>query len=316
MSVYTVVSRAELALFLSDYALGSLLDFRGIAAGIENTNYFVNTERGEFVLTLFETTAADKLPDCLKLMEFLASRDFPCARPMANQNGAWLTRLKGKPATLVTRLHGRSHEQVRPVHCRAIGQALATLHQQAAGFPQAPPSERAASWRAQTLAQLSAKLSDAELRMATRLSQQSDEFEQLLLPSGLIHADLFRDNALYDGDELSGIIDFYYAHVGAYVYDLAVLVADWSFVPTQTLNLANAAALIAGYQGVRSLETLERRYWLHALRAVAVRFWLSRLADQHFPRDGAITFTKDPAPFRALVEALAQSEHQFESLLG
>lgn len=315
MSVFTSVERAELERFLHAYEVGTLEYHAGIEAGIENTNYFVTTTAGRFVLTLFEQTPAAALDYFLDLMAFLAAADIPCATPVAARDGRLLATLKGKPAALVTRLAGHGLEQ-RPSRgqCAAIGAALARMHVAVAGFARQRPNDRGPAWRAQVIALLRDHV-DVEERALfdTVLACDREVDWSSALPSGVIHADLFRDNALFEGEHLAGIIDFYYAHNGPFVYDLAVCVSDWCFHGGD-FDRPRAQALLAAYQRHRPLTIGEREAWVAALRTAGARFWLSRLKDRIFPRRGTLTHCKDPAPFRHVLERALRQPAQLAAM--
>ncbi len=301
MSVYTTVSRAELTRFLSRYAVGSLLDFAGISAGIENTNYFVTTSAGRFVLTLFEEIPATELPFFLELMAVLAEHGVPSAHPVPDRAGTYLQCLCGKPAALVQRLSGRSTAAPDLAHCAAIGDALGRMHLVTTGLPARRENDRGGAWHAHTAARVAPRLDLPERALLQReiSLQATDPYGGL--PAGVIHADLFRDNVLFEDHRVTGLIDFYYAYNGPLVYDLGVTVADWCFVPAGRFELDKAAALIGAYHRQRALVTAERAAFVTALRAAGLRFWLSRLKDQHFPKEGELTHIKDPSPFRELI---------------
>jgi homoserine kinase type II len=315
MSVYTVVERSELEAFLAGYRVGALRDFSGIAAGIENTNYFVSVDAGEFVLTLFEFTAAAELPFFLTLMAHLAAHKVPSARPLADCNGRFLSELNGRPAALVARLPGASVSQPGVDHCAAIGRAMAHMHLATLEFATRRDNDRGHPWRTEVASLVAPRLQTADRRL---LEESVDEFRDdpfVVLPSGVIHADLFRDNALFQARRLTGIIDFYYACSGAFVYDLAVALADWCFDENKrALQKPLAAAMLAAYAEVRPLLSAERDAWMAALRATGLRFWLSRLKDQHFPRDGALTYTKDPEAYKRILLHGRGSPKDYEKL--
>jgi homoserine kinase type II len=301
MSVYTPVSREQLEAFLSLYDQGRLIDFCGINAGIENSNFFVTTERGEFVLTLFEKLAAFELPFFLNLTAHLAERGVPSAHPIADRSGGFLQRLNGKPASLVRRLSGESPLVPSVEHCGAVGHALARLHLAAQDYSGHRDNDRGYAWWLAVrevlhsfLGEDDARLLDAELKFQNRDRHRN-------LPSGVIHADLFRDNAMFVGDELTGIIDFYYACNDVLLYDLAITTNDWCSNIDGGLDHLKSGALLKAYDAERRLESPERRAWPTLLRAAALRFWLSRLYDKHFPRPGQITHVKDPDVFKNIL---------------
>jgi homoserine kinase type II len=299
LSVYTAVGRDELAAWLRSFDVGDLIDLAGIAAGVENSNYFVTTAGGRWVLTLFERLAADELDFYLGLMAHLADRGFPCPRPRADASGALRQSLAGKPASLVSRLDGKCIETPTPGHCRAIGQALARMHRLAADFPAALPNPRGAAWRKQTGGRLLTLLSGVEHDLlADELAFQAAQ-DYSTLPRGVVHADLFRDNVLWRPDgSLSGVLDFYFAGEDSLLFDLAVAANDWC------LDRAGLEALLAGYGGERALTPAEQAAWPAMRRAAALRFWLSRLDDSHHPRPGEVVTVKDPAHFGRMLERL------------
>ncbi len=301
MSVYTTIERSTLEQFLRRYDLGALVSFEGISAGIENTNYFVTTERGEYVLTIFEELSAEELPYFLDLMAFLAEHGVPCAHPEADREGRYLQSLMAKPAALVRRLAGASVEHPNTVQCAAIGAALAVMHREGRRFPRRRDNPRGPRWWAETARQVLPRLApeDAELLQEELRFQRLHKLADV--PRGVIHADLFRDNALFVKDALTGIIDFYYACNDALLYDLAVTVNDWCSTADGSLDAARLTALLEAYRPIRSFTPMERGAWPVMLRAAALRFWLSRLKDLHFPKEGEITHTKDPDVFRRIL---------------
>ncbi len=303
MSVYTPVERAALEVFLDRFDAGALLDYSGISAGIENTNYFVTTTHGRYVLTLFEQIAREDLPFFLELMAYLAEHGVPTAHPQADREGHYLGELCGKPAALVQRLEGHSVEQPSLAQCAAIGSALARLHLSGQSFGLRRANPRGPHWWREAAARVRGHLGPKEVRrldeeLAFQFAHRHDA-----LPRGVIHADLFRDNALFEGERLTGIIDLYYACTDTLLYDVAVTVNDWCVNEARELDLPRTHALLAAYAGVRAFTPAERASWPVMLRAAALRFWLSRLVDLHFPRPGELTHTKDPEAFARLLAA-------------
>jgi homoserine kinase type II len=302
MSVYTTVERDELEEFLSHYSLGDLVDYEGISAGIENTNYFVTTSQDQYVLTLFEALSAEELPYFLDLMAHLAEHDVPSAHPMPDEQGKYLRELKGKPAALVRRLAGHNIQTTSPDQCAEIGKVLGHLHVVGQSFSGQRNNLRGPHWWQVTAQRLMPKLDPEE----TVLLQAELDFQRQhrhdTLPHGVIHADLFRDNALFVNNHLTGIIDFYYACNDVLLYDVAVTVNDWCTLPDGRLDPDRLTALLEAYQTERPFSASEQTDWPVMLRAAALRFWLSRLEDQHFPREGEITHIKDPHVFRRILE--------------
>jgi homoserine kinase type II len=302
MSVYTTVERDELEEFLSHYSLGELLEYEGISAGIENTNYFVTTSQGQYVLTLFEALTADELPYFLELMAHLAEHDVPSAHPIPDEQGKYLRTLNGKPAALVMRLQGHNIETTNQAQCAELGKALGHLHVVGQSYKGYRKNLRGPHWWQVTAREVMPKLGqdDATLLQAELAFQRQHRFDAL--PQGVIHADLFRDNALFVDNHLTGIIDFYYACNDLLLYDVAVTVNDWCTLPNGHLDPDRLGALLEGYQTERQFSDAEHEDWPVMLRAAALRFWLSRLKDLHFPREGEITHIKDPTVFQRILE--------------
>lgn len=307
MSVFTTVHEHQLSQFLTQFDCGRLVSLKGIAAGIENTNYFVTTDRYALVLTLFEHHKADELHYFLDLMAYLAEHDIPTAHPMPSISGSYLSELNGKPAALVRRLPGGSLEHPNADECHTMGIALGQMHRASTGFSGYRAPDRALPWLLETGGMLASHLAQDLDVDSAQLLEDELRFQQHHprdhLPQGAIHADLFRDNALYEQGRLTGIIDLYYACNDALVYDLAVTVNDWCRNAQDGIDETRARALLAGYQRERPINDDERAAWPGLLRAAALRFWLSRLKDQCFPREGEMTFLKDPDVFRRLLIA-------------
>jgi len=302
MSVYTKIEPEELKNFLNHYNLGDLIDYNGINAGIENTNYFVSTSSGEFVLTLFEGLTATELPYFLKLMAYLAEHNIPSAHPIADNNGEYLRQLKGKPAALVERLSGTDVKEPNIIQCQEIGKALGNLHLISPNFPDYRSNKRGSDWWKITAERVLPLMTTADAKLLKAELEFQDNYQLVDLPKGVIHADLFRDNALFEADKLSGIIDFYYACNDILIYDLAVTVNDWCVQSDGSLDTKRVDALVESYIKQRPLSDLELETWSTMLRAAALRFWLSRLQDLHFPRPGEITHIKNPDVFRNILQ--------------
>jgi homoserine kinase type II len=302
MSVYTTVTEAQLSTWLANYPLGELLELKGIASGITNTNYFVTTTTGRYVLTLFEKNAAEELPYFLDLMDHLATHDIPCPAPVHTHDGQTLGMLNGKPAALVTCLRGKSLEVASVVHCKEIGRVLARMHEAGESFGQRMENPRGKAWRLVTAVEVMPLM---ETRAATMLGRELKYQAGLTLtdlPRGVIHADLFRDNVLFDGDVLGGLIDFYYACNDALLYDVAIAVNDWCVEPDGSLDGARVRALLEGYEEYRELTDEEKSAWSLMLRIAAMRFWLSRLYDMYFPQEGELIHAKDPEHFQRILQ--------------
>lgn len=299
MSVYTTVGRAELIAWLRPFGAGELIDHTGIAAGMQNSNYFVSTGSGRFVLTLFEAINPAALDFYLRLQAHLADAGLPCPRPLVDSCGNLWRPLCGKPAALFTCLPGRAIEMPDAGQCRTVGTALARLHLAAANLAGAPANPCGAAWCRTVGNRLSPVLdASAAALLVDELAFQS-RLDRSALPQGVIHADLFRDNVLWrDDGELGGLLDFYFAGVDAWLFDLAVVANDWCG------DAGRLAALVDGYAGVRPLVAAERAAWPALRRAAALRFWLLRLDAKLRPRAGEVVTIKNPDDFRTLLEQL------------
>jgi len=299
LSVYTRVGHDELAAWLQPLGLGELISHAGIAAGMQNSNYFVTTASGRYVLTLFEHIETGALDFYLALMDHLAAAGIPCPQPLADTQGTRWRMLAGKPAALLSCLPGGAEESPTPHQCRALGEMLARLHLAGTGMTNPLPNPCGAVWRQRVGTQLLALLEPAERALlADELHFQTQQ-DTASLPRGIIHADLFRDNVLWDGDgRLSGILDFYFAGEDALLFDFAVVANDWCF------DQAALSELLAGYQAQRLLTEAERAAWPAMQRAAALRFWLLRLEVRHRPRDGEVVTIKDPEHFAWILQRL------------
>ncbi|MGB5261178.1 MAG: homoserine kinase [Gammaproteobacteria bacterium] len=301
MSVFTPVGRDKLVELLRHYAVGELQAHEGISDGIENTNYFITTDRQEMVLTLFETHTFEEMGYFLDLMAHMAEHGIPSAHPVADNAGHYLRVFLDRPAALVERLHGTSLDHPTDSQCATLGAILARMHLAGSSFGGRRANGRGHDWRMQTAEKLLAHIppADADHLREEMAYQRANRFDTL--PGGVIHADLFRDNTLWSGDRLTGIIDFYYACDGAWLYDLAVAVNDWCIEADGAFVDSRLHALTGAYHAVRQITAEERAAWPVVVRAAALRFWLSRLHDWHFPRPGEITHRKDPYAFRHIV---------------
>ena len=301
MSVFTTVTTEQLQAWLAHYPLGALRDLKGIASGITNTNYFVTTESGRYVLTLFEKNSAEELPYFLDLMAHLADKGIPCPHPVASMQGRYLDTLNGKPAALVSCLRGGSLDAPNPAQCAEMGRVLARMHQAGEGFAQTMDNPRGPHWWNDTAAILMPLLdADDRTLLQNELAHQA-AFRHSALPRGVIHADMFRDNVLFEGDTLTGLIDFYYACNDALAYDLAITVNDWCVHDDGELDTERLKAMLQAYHRERALTSEEMQAWPTLLRGAALRFWLSRLYDKHHPQPGELTHAKDPNHFRRIL---------------
>jgi len=314
MSVFTELSASAAAAWLENYSLGTLQRLEGIAEGVQNSNFFLGTSAGDYVLTLFEQVPHAQLPFYTQLLVHLAARGVPCPAPVANRNNEYLGELAGRPAVIVSRLDGASAASPTPQHCAAIGAALAELHLAARSCPLRQPHPRGTAWCVAAAAQLVPLLAPATAGLL------ADELRQQLasrpgsLPRGIIHADLFRDNVLFVGERVSGLLDFYFAGVDDLLFDLAVVANDWCTVAGAGVDADRCRLLLAAYHRRRPLTAGERAAWPMLLRAAALRFWLSRLQDRLLPRPGEVVTQRDPTVYQDILLAHRASDERLRSL--
>jgi homoserine kinase type II len=311
MAVFTAVTLDDLTQWIKQFPLGKALALQGIASGIENTNYFLTTERGEYVLTIFENLGFEQLPFYLQLMGHLAKHGVPVPDPVANDRGELVVALHGKPAAIVSRLPGSSQMDPQPVHCAEVGRILARMHLAGRDFPLVQPNLRGLDWWVATAPRVLPYMTAEDARLLTdevafqRAYADSEAYRQLA--RGPVHADLFRNNVMFVGDKLTGCFDFYFAGVDTWLFDLAVTVNDWCIDQASgKLDEPRVAALLAAYHEVRPFTPQDRAAWQPMLRAAALRFWLSRLYDFYLPREAEMLTPHDPTHFeRILRERIA-----------
>ncbi|QXL84478.1 homoserine kinase [Comamonas sp. NLF-1-9] len=311
MAVFTPVTESEASALLQRLSLGTLVQLRGIEGGIENTNYFLTSSSGQYVLTLFERLAHAQLPFYLYLMKHLAQAGIPVPDPQGDAQGDILFTVAGKPAALATRLAGSSQLAPDERHCAALGAMLARMHLAARDYEREQANLRGLPWWNATAPEVLPHLDAAQARLLqSELAYQNHVAQSAAyaaLPRGPVHADLFRDNVMFEGEVLTGIFDFYFAGVDTWLFDLAVALNDWCVdLPTGRHEAGRFAALLGAYQGVRPLTRHERALLPAMLRAGALRFWISRLWDYHLPRDAQMLKAHDPGHFeRVLRERVA-----------
>jgi len=308
MAVFTPVTEEQAALLMSQLGLGELTELRGIEGGIENTNYFATTDLGDYVLTLFERLNHEQLPFYLYLMKHLAEKGIPVPNPAANSDGDILHTLCDKPAAVVNRLLGKSQLTPDAVHCAAVGAMMARMHLAGEDYNRSQPNLRGLAWWNDTvpvvlpyLEEDQARLLQSELAYQNHIAQGA---AYQALPKGPVHADLFRDNVMFEGEKLTGFFDFYFAGNDTWLFDLSVCMNDWCIdlnsgehAPERALAMLNA------YQEVRPLRSAERQLLPAMLRAGALRFWISRLWDFHLPREASMLKPHDPTHFERVLRA-------------
>jgi len=301
MSVFTSVDTSQLNDFLKNYPAGELQSFTGIEAGITNSNFFVDTDSARYVLTIVEHENHADVEWFMQLLAYLHQCRIPCAQPVKSLAGDYTNSLANKPATLVECLQGKEKTTVDELDCEAVGKVLASFHISCRDYPSHRQDSRGAAWRTETAEKVHSKLSLENKRLLDKQMQCNHTALCETLPASVIHADLFRDNVLFHNNAISGIIDFYYACSGCMLYDLAITFNDWCRDDSTNIVISKARALISGYESIRPLEASEQAAWPEIVSCAALRFWLSRLHDLHFPPDALMTFTKDPAPLEAVL---------------
>jgi len=316
MAVFTEVSESQAQELLTHLQLGDLLELKGIQGGIENTNYFLTSNVGAYVLTLFERLTHQQLPFYLHLMKHLAHHGIPVPDPVANSDGDILLTLEGKPAAVVNRLIGSSELAPTPQHCHAVGDMLARMHLAGKDYNRHQPNLRGLAWWNETVPVVlpflnasQSSLIQSELAFQNHIAQSS---AYAALPRGPVHADLFRDNVMFEGQgdalQLTGFFDFYFAGIDSWLFDLAVCLNDWCIdLDTGILHADKTAALLEAYQSVRPLIKAERHLLNPMLRAGALRFWTSRLWDFHLPREASMLTPHDPTHFERVLRQRLQN---------
>lgn len=302
MSVFTPVSEDEARRLLAHYTLGELEKLEGIAQGVENTNYFLTTTTGEYVLTLFEHIPRADLPFYVGLMDHLAHHEIACPLPLRRDDGEMLTDVNGKPAVIVSKLKGAPRAAPAPDDCRTAGELLAAIHVAAVEYDASLANWRGAAWREGIAAELAPRLTPEENTIIEAENRFQARHDDHVLPVGIIHGDYFHDNVLWDDEGNPGVIDFYFACDDVLLYDVAIAVNDWCVTREAVLDVERTAAFLEGYEEQRPLEPLERQLWPVMLRRAALRTWLGRLGYNYFPRESHMTIEKDHAFSRRLLE--------------
>jgi len=299
MSVFTPLARPELETFLAPYGLGRLLDFQGIAAGSENTNFFISLERGEYVLTLVERGPVQEMPFFIELLDVLHDADLPVPYALRTTDGQALRELAGKPALLQPRLAGKHIKQANAQHCAQVGELLGHLHLATRDKILERKTDRGLDWMLEEGEKLMSHLGDEARELLQAALEEIGRYKAqiLALPRANLHADLFRDNAMFEGTHLTGLIDFYNACSGPMLYDVAIALNDWCSDDDGRLDGQRARALLGAYAGLRPFTAAEAELWPTMLRVACVRFWLSRLiAAESFA--GQDVLIHDPMEFQ------------------
>ncbi len=320
MAVYTDITDAELEGFLAEFDLGEALSCKGIAEGVENSNFLVETTRGRFILTIYERRVrAEDLPYFLTMMQWLAQHGFPCAEPMAGRDGAIQRSIRGKPAALVQFMNGLSVRRPTAAHCREAGEGMAWLHQASAGFPGRRFNDLGHTVWPQMFARLEGEAEHLKPGLGRMIAEDVAAISAAWpedLPSGTVHADLFPDNVFFQNGKFAAAIDFYFACDDALAYDIAVALNAWCFEPDGSFNVTSARALIAGYERRRPLSAAEKAALPILARGAALRFFLTRLNDWRSTPEGALVKPKDPLEYERKLAVHRAGLHLFVEAAG
>ncbi len=301
MSVFTTLTLQEAQALLQDFPIGKITDLKGIAAGITNTNYFVITEKSRYVLTIFEQNKFDDLPYFVDLMTYLEEHNIPCPAPIKDKHGVDLRIIKDKPALLISCLKGKDTKTPSAEQCAQVGRVLAQMHIAGQSFTRPSKNQRDVEWRNNIVAKVIGKLSAEDQSILNQALDFQDKLDLTVLPKGVIHGDLFRDNVLFDGEVLGGFIDFYYACNDVLAYDVAITVNDWCLTEAGDFDEQRLNAFMQAYTDVRPFIDAEKQVWQGLLCIAALRFWLSRLYDWYYPAAGELTHAKDPNYFKNIL---------------
>jgi len=312
MSVYTKITEAELELHLKNYSVGRIINFSGISEGIENTNYLLVTDNGEFIFTIFEAIKAEKVNSYLSFMNHVNLKGLKSPLVIESNDSELYKIIKNKPSAVIQKLDGESISQPNNEHCTQLGKTLSDFHAYGSDFSSEILNPRGLMWAEKALEKLKGLLDENKLKLIKDSIKIQKIFSVTNLPSGMIHADLFRDNVLFSNGKISGIIDFYYSCTGTYIYDLAVITNDWCNQENNSINHEKLNLLLTEYNKYREITYEEKSQWKAALVTGALRFYLSRLIDLHFPKIGEITHIKDPSIFENILTDRIKNSYEID----
>ncbi|MAR77795.1 MAG: homoserine kinase [Gammaproteobacteria bacterium] len=302
MSVYTKITKDELNNHLKKYSLGVAESIEGIPDGIENTNYVLKTDKNEYIFTIFENLKDKEVKQYLRFMNHLCNKGLSCPRVMESKAKNVCVIINGKPSAIIEKLKGASIININGNHCNQIGNLLGDFHLYGLDFDENLPNTRDIKWSEISYKRLKKIITDRQNKIIKHALIMLKDLSEQNLEVGTIHADLFRDNVLFYEDKVSGMIDFYYSCKGFLIYDLAVVINDWCTDSTGSIITSKYKKIITSYSKKRSFVGNEYIFWQHALIAAALRFYLSRLIDLHFPKVGEMTHIKDPNVFEKILE--------------
>ncbi len=310
MSVYTKITEDELSKHLLGYSVGTATSLTGISDGIENTNYLLKTDQNEFIFTIFENIKREDVGQYLDFMNHLSNKGLMCPNVLKSNKGEISVIINGKPSAIIEKLNGKSIVDTDIDSCISIGDLLSEFHTFGLDFKKEIKNSRDNQWCINSYEKLIEVIEDNQSKLILQAMNIQEELLNQILPMGTIHADLFRDNVLFDKNKVSGMIDFYYSCHGFLIYDLAVVVNDWCTAQDGTIMAEKYTKLISAYTKRRNIVSLEKQYWRHALVSAALRFYLSRLLDLHFPKIGEMTHIKDPLIFENILKNRINTSYQ------
>jgi len=301
MSVYTNLDSKDVKSLLNKYNIGTLKSYKGIADGITNTNYFVNTTKGKYVITLFEDISQSKVKKYLKLMNYFSGKDLCSPEIMLTKEMDILTVVKSKPCSIMQKLSGKTITKTNSRLCSSIGKVIGTFHCASKDYNQEITNDRDIKWVEKGIKRIKGHVSKNQMSLLLYCSKVFKKLFTMNLPHGMIHSDLFRDNVLANKDDIKGIIDYYYSFNGPFIYELAVVINDWCVNHDGSINRVKYDNFIKSYNSVRELSLSETKQLNNAMIASGLRYYLSRLIDMIFPKVGEITHIKDPSVFEKII---------------
>ena len=302
MSVYTILKNKHIKEILSLYNIGSLKSFDGISDGITNTNYFLNTDKGKYVITIFEDIKKTKVTKYLKLMNFFSKKGLCAPEIMITKSGDVLTTVEKKPCSIMQKLSGKTVNESNSALCKSLGEVIGTFHNFSQQYQGMISNSRDIKWIEKTSKKIENHLEPNQLNLIKHCSKVFKKIFSSNLPSGVIHSDLFRDNVLANNNKITGIIDYYYSFNGPLIYELAVIANDWCVNKNGSINARKYHSFINSYNSVRPITKKEMKQMNNAMIAAGLRFYLSRLVDMIFPKVGEITHIKDPSTFEKILK--------------
>ena len=302
MSVYTILKNKHIKEILSLYNIGSLKSFDGISDGITNTNYFLNTDKGKYVITIFEDIKKTKVTKYLKLMNFFSKKGLCAPEIMITKSGDLLTTVEKKPCSIMQKLSGKTVNESNNMLCKSLGEVIGTFHNFSQQYQGMISNSRDIKWIEKTIKKIEGHLEPNQLNLIKHCSKVFKKIFSSNLPCGVIHSDLFRDNVLANNNKITGIIDYYYSFNGPLIYELAVIANDWCVNKNGSINAKKYHSFINSYNSVRTITKKEMKQMNNAMIAAGLRFYLSRLVDMIFPKVGEITHIKDPSTFENILK--------------